>query len=113
MHDFPIDHNHELTEHTFLGCCKDCERSHRLVKKHLCDFHKRITGYSQEELRSLSQVELYQLYLILDDIAHLDCGNHLAELILADQEIEKLLPAIRRYYTTFFERTKTPWPGKF
>ncbi|WP_456386933.1 nicotianamine synthase family protein [Desulfolithobacter sp.] len=103
MHYFPIDHDHELTEHEFLGCCKDCERSHRLVKKHLCDFHKRISGYSQEELRSLSQMELYQLYLVLDDIAHLDCGNHLARLILADHEIETLLPAIRRYYTTFFD----------
>ena len=46
MHYFSIDHNHELTEHEFLGCCKACERSHRLVKKHLCDFHRRISSYS-------------------------------------------------------------------
>lgn len=107
MHYFPIDHNHELTEHEFLGCCKDCERSHRLVKKHLCDFHQRITRYHPEVLRSLPSTTLYQLYLVLDDIAHLDCGNHLAELILADREIEKLLPTIRGYYTTFFELHET------
>jgi hypothetical protein len=107
MHYFPIDHNHELTDHEFHGCCKDCERSHQLVKKHICDFHKRITGYSSEELRSLAPDELYQLYLVLDDIAHLDSGNHLPELVLADREIEELLPAIRSYYTTFFELHET------
>ena len=107
MHYFPIEHNHELTEHEFLGCCKDCERSHLLVKKHLCDFHERITGYSPAGLRGLTAPELYQLYLVLDDIAHLDCGNHLAELILADPEIGELLPAIRAYYTTFFELHET------
>ena len=103
MHYFPIKHNHKLTEHEFLGCCKDCERSYQLVKKHLCNFHNRITGYSPTELRELTPAELYQLYLVLDDIAHLDCGNQLAELILTDPDIDGLLPTVRDYYTTFFD----------
>lgn len=107
MHYFPIKHNHKLTKHEFLGCCKNCERSHRLVKNHLCDFHNRIINYSPTALRKFTPAELYQLYLVLDDIAHLDCGNNLAEMILADPDINGLLPTIRSYYTTFFDLHET------
>lgn len=107
MHYFPIDHNHELTAKTFTGCCKDCERSFLLVEGHLQRFHRTISAYTDEDLHKLSQKELYQLYLVLDDIAHLECGDHLAELIMASKEIQQLLPTIRNYYTTFFDLHET------
>ena len=107
MHIFPFLHQHALTEQDFVNCCRDCERSYQLVAKRLQDFHARISRYSRDELRRLSQQEIYQLYLVLDDIAHLECGHHLAERILATRTIQEMLPDIRWYYSTFFEVHET------
>jgi hypothetical protein len=107
MHVFPFSHEHSLTDQAFVNCCRDCERSYHLVSERLRDFHTQLIGYSQQELRQLSQQDIYQLYLILDDIAHLECGSHLAERILASAEIQELLPDIRWYYNTFFEVHET------
>lgn len=107
MHLFPFDHEHSLTEQEFLNCCRDCDRSHQLVKEQLSDFHQRIARYSQEELRKLTQAEIYRLYLVLDDIAHLECGSHLADRILSSPHIQNMLPTIRSYYNTFFNVHET------
>ncbi|MCI5132209.1 MAG: nicotianamine synthase [Candidatus Electrothrix sp. EH2] len=107
MHIFPFSHEHTLTEQDFVHCCRDCERSYTLVSEGLRNFHARINSYSREELRRLSQQEIYQLYLILDDIAHLECGHNLADRILISRDIQDMLPDIRWYYTTFFEVHET------
>lgn len=53
-------------------------------------------------LAALSTEDLYRLYQILDDLAHMGAGVHLAELILKDPDIRMELPVIRSYYSTFF-----------
>ena len=107
MHYFPLDHDHLVTEHEFQGCCGDCRRSLRMIKEHLFSFHRQISCLSRDDLRALTPAQLYQLYLVLDDIAHLDGGNHLPDMILADRAINRILPEIRQYYTTFFELHET------
>lgn len=107
MHIFPFSHEHTLTAQEFLHCCRDCERSYQLISERLQDFHAQISRYSSKELRLLSQQEIYQLYLVLDDIAHLECGHNLAERILASRNIQVMLPDIRWYYNTFFEVHET------
>ena len=107
MHIFPFSHEHTLTEQDFVHCCRDCERSYNLVSERLRDFHTRISSYSREELRRLSRQEIYRLYLMLDDIAHLECGHNLADRILASRNIQAMLPDIRWYYNTFFEVHET------
>lgn len=103
MHLFPFKHDHQLTEYEFINCCKDCERSYRLIKEQLDNFYQQIKGYTREDLRRLTQSEIYQLYLVLDDIAHFECGNHLAEQIIGSPHIQQNLPKIRQYYNTFFD----------
>jgi hypothetical protein len=102
MHDINYFHEHELREHDFLGCCKDCRNSLNIIKPHILAFAERIRKYTREMLEALSPDELYRLYQLLDDLAHLEVGAHLAGLILEEEEIKSVLPLIRAYYATFF-----------
>ncbi len=102
MHDFNIEHRHVLEEQDFLGCCLDCRRSLEIIKPHVMAFYRRIRGCTREDLAALPVEELYRLYQALDDIAHLNVGDHLAELILKESQIQRALPTIRSYYATFF-----------
>jgi len=102
MHDINYFHEHELKEHDFLGCCKDCQNSLNIIKPHILAFAERIRKYTREMLEGLAPDELYRLYQVLDDLAHLEVGAHLAGLILEEAEIKAVLPLIRSYYATFF-----------
>jgi hypothetical protein len=102
MHDVNYHHEHELKKHDFLGCCKDCRRSLEIIKPHIMAFAGRIGHYDDEALKALSPDDLYRLFLLLDDLAHMDAGPHLAGLILDEPEIRSVLPGIRAYYNTFF-----------
>ncbi len=103
MHDFPVRHKHEIYDHDFDGCCRQCAQSVAMVKDHLLRFHQSIREYSEDDLASLSMPELYQLFLTLDDIAHLDVRDELAEQILADPDVLAALPELRRCYSSFFD----------
>ncbi|MDZ7695842.1 MAG: nicotianamine synthase family protein [Deltaproteobacteria bacterium] len=102
MHDINYFHEHELKEHDFLGCCKDCRNSLNIIKPHILAFAERIQQYTREMLEKLPPDELYRLYQLLDDLAHMDAGVHLAGLILEEDEIKSVLPLIRSYYAAFF-----------
>ena len=102
MHDINYFHEHEITEHDFLGCCKDCTNSLNIIKPHIISFASKIKKYSLETLQKLPADELYRLYQIVDDLAHMNAGTHLAGLILEEPDIQKELPDIRSYYTNFF-----------
>ncbi len=102
MHDFIYKHNHEISDADFSGCCAACERSKKLVVGHLRSFYETIQSYDDAALAGLSMPELYQLYLVLDDVAHLHVEQSLSEAILADLEVGRMLPTIRSYYTLFF-----------
>ena len=102
MHDINYFHEHELKEHDFLGCCKDCRTSLNIIKPHILAFAERIRKYTRKMLEEFSQDKLYRLYQISDDLAHLDAGEHLAGLILEEEAIRSVLPVIRSYYSTFF-----------
>jgi len=102
MHDINYFHEHELKEHHFLGCCKDCQNSLSIIKPHILAFAERIRKYTREMLEELAPDELYRLYQLLDDLAHLEVGAHLAGLILEEEEIKAVLPLIRSYYVSFF-----------
>jgi hypothetical protein len=120
MHDVNYHHEHELKKHDFLGCCKDCQHSLEIIKPHIMDFAERIRHYDDEALKTLSPDDLFRLFLLLDDLAHMEAGEHLSELILSEPEINAVLPAIRAYYDIFFSihevhlaekllRSNTPW----
>ncbi|GBC62009.1 nicotianamine synthase [Desulfonema ishimotonii] len=102
MHDINYFHEHELGEHDFLGCCKDCQRSLAIVKPHILSFANQIRQYTPEMLRALEPDALFRLYQLLDDLAHMEVGGHLAGLILEEPEIRRNLPDIRAYYSAFF-----------
>jgi hypothetical protein len=102
MHDVDYFHQHELHKHDFLGCCKDCRRSLEIIKPHVMAFAERIKHYDRSALKALSPDDLYRLFLLLDDVAHMEAGEHLAGLILDEPEIRGVLPLIRAYYNTFF-----------
>ncbi len=102
MHDFNIEHRHVLQEEDFRGCCLDCRRSLEIIKPHVMAFYRRIRGYTRQDLAALPVDELYRLYQALDDIAHLNVGDHLAGLILKESQIRRALPTIRAYYAAFF-----------
>jgi len=102
MHDINFTHEHELKEHDFLGCCKDCQASLDIVKPHIMGFAKRIKKYTRKMLAALEPDDLYRLYQILDDLAHMETGAHLAGLILDEPDIRRELPVIRSYYSAFF-----------
>lgn len=95
MHDINYFHDHELKEHDFPGCCRDCRHSLDIIKPHILAFAERIQAYSREMLQKLPPDELYRLYQLLDDLAHLEVGAHLAGLILAEDEIKAVSPVIR------------------
>jgi len=103
MHDINYSHQHELVEHDFLGCCKDCQRSLEIIKPHIMAFAKRIKGCTRKMLAALSPEDLYRLYQLLDDLAHMEAGVHLAGLILDEPDIRRELPVIRSYYAAFFD----------
>ncbi len=107
MHDINYSHKHELGEHDFSGCCKDCHTSVLIIKPHIMAFAARIKRYTREMLSALQPDEVYRLYQILDDLAHMDTGAHLAGLILEEPDINKVLPIIRSYYSTFFDIHET------
>ena len=120
MHDINFTHEHELKEHDFLGCCKDCQASLDIIKPHIMGFAERIKKYTRKMLAALEPEDLYRLYQILDDLAHLETGAHLAGLILNEPDIRRELPAIRSYYSAFFSihekhlaeellRSDSPW----
>lgn len=102
MHDINFNHEHELKEHDFLGCCKDCRNSLNIIKPHIMSFAKRIKKYNRNMLAALEPDDLYRLYQILDDLAHMETGIHLSGLILNEPDIRRELPVIRSYYSTFF-----------
>jgi len=102
MHQTSYSHEHELDEHDFLGCCLNCRRSLEIIKPHVLGFYERIKGHTATTLAALSQDELYRKYQLLDDIAQLDIGDSLGELILTDPEIAGVLPVVRSYYAAFF-----------
>jgi len=102
MHDINFTHEHELKEHDFLGCCKDCQASLDIIKPHIMGFAKRIKKYTRKMLAALEPDDLYRLYQLLDDLAHMETGTHLAGLILDEPDIRRELPAIRSYYSAFF-----------
>jgi hypothetical protein len=102
MHDINFSHHHELEEGDFSGCCKDCQSSVAIIKPHIIGFAERIKTYTPQMLADLKPNELYALYQILDDLAHLDTGDHLAQLIFKEPDISRVLPIIRSYYTLFF-----------
>lgn len=102
MHEFHFAHRHELQEGDFEACCKDCQQSLEIIRPHITGFAKKIKGYSRERLSALSPQTLYRRYQVLDDLAHMDTGEHLARLILNDPEIHRVLPTIRSYYSLFF-----------
>ena len=121
MHEINFFHEHELKEHDFDGCCKDCRNTLAIIKPHIMGFAEKIQRYAYDRLETLSAQELYQLYQILDDLAHMDAGPHLSNLLLEEKEIRDVLPTIRSYYTTFFsiherhlakELLKSPDPWK-
>ena len=102
MHDINFAHEHELKEHDFLGCCKDCRTSLGIIKPHIMRFAERIKKYTRTKLAALTRDDLYRLYQILDDLAHMETGAHLAGLILDEPDIRRELPIIRSYYSEFF-----------
>ena len=102
MRGINYKHEHELDEHDFLGCCKDCQAAVDIIKPHIMAFAKRIKSYTREMLTALNPGDLYRLYQILDDLAHMEAGVHLAGLILDEPDIRRELPVIRSYYSTFF-----------
>ena len=102
MHDVNYHHRHELDRHEFLGCCKDCQHSLEIIKPHIMAFAEKIRNYDEKALKALDPEDLYRLFLVLDDLAHMDAGEHLAGLILDEPEIRSVLPMIRAYYNTFF-----------
>jgi cyclopropane fatty-acyl-phospholipid synthase-like methyltransferase len=73
-----------------------------IVKPHILAFAERIKQYDRAMLEALCPDDLYRLYLLLDDLAHLDAGEGLAGRILDEPEIRRELPLIRDYYKTFF-----------
>ena len=102
MHDINYTHRHELDDHDFLGCCKDCQASLNIIKPHIMAFGERIKEYNIKMLAALDPDDLYRLYQLLDDLAHMGAGAHLAGLILDEPDIRRMLPVIRSYYSSFF-----------
>ncbi|MFH2057973.1 MAG: nicotianamine synthase family protein [Pseudomonadota bacterium] len=102
MHDINYTHKHELDAHDFLGCCKDCQTSLNIIKPHIIAFAERIQKYNNKMLAILDLDNLYRLYQILDDLAHMEAGARLAGLILNEPDIRRKLPMIRSYYSAFF-----------
>jgi hypothetical protein len=102
MHDINYTHKHEIDDHDFLGCCKDCQASLNIIKPHIMGFAERIEKYNKKMLTALDPDDLYRLYQILDDLAHMGAGAHLAGLILDEPDIRRMLPVIRSYYSSFF-----------
>jgi len=107
MHDINYSHQHELIEHDFLGCCKNCRASLEIIKPHIMAFAGNIKGYTKKMLEALKPEELYRLYQLLDDLAHMEAGGNLAGLILDEPDIRAELPLIRSYYSTFFDIHET------
>ncbi len=103
MHEISYRHRHELVEQNFAGCCRDCQQSLEIIKPRLMAFADRIRSASLEKFLQLPLAELYAQYQFLDDLAHLDVGDHLAGLILNEPDIRRNLPLIRSYYTAFFD----------
>lgn len=107
MHYINFSHRHELEDQDFSGCCKDCQGSVNIIKPHILGFAKKIKKYTREMLAELDPEDLYRLYQIIDDIAHMDAGPHLAGLILNEPDIQRELPLIRTYYSEFFNIHET------
>jgi hypothetical protein len=105
-------HDHELDDHDFDGCCKDCQHSLEIIKPHVLAFAERIEAYSLERLRALSPEELFQLFHILDDLAHLETGPHLAGLVLKEPDIRTKIPVIRSHYSMFFNIHEEQWANE-
>jgi len=87
MHDINYFHEHELKEHDFLGCCKDCLGSLNIIKPHILAFAEKIRKHTPQMLEYLPPDELYRLYQTLDDLAHMNAGAHQAELILDEKVV--------------------------
>lgn len=102
MYDIDFTHEHELKEHDFLGCCKDCRDSLNIIKSHIMAFAKRIKKYTRDMLTALEPEDLYRLYQPLDDLARIEIGAYLAGLILGEEDIRREIPMIRSYYSEFF-----------
>lgn len=102
MHDINFTHKHELDAHDFLGCCKDCQASLDIIKPHIMAFSERIKKYNRQMLEALDPNDLYRIYQLLDDLAHMEAGARLAGLILDEPDIRRELPIIRSYYSAFF-----------
>ncbi len=94
-------HSHEIEEE-LEGCCLNCLRSYRCIRQHLLHFYGQIRGLETRDLESLSYERLFATFEELDDIAHLEITEHLAEAFLQTPEIRAVLPEIRSYYSRFF-----------
>lgn len=102
MLDIHCAHEHHLDEHVLSGCCKDWQSSMGIIKSYIMRFAKRIKRYTRQMLAELRPNDLYRLHQLLDDVAHMETGEHLAGLILKEPDIQRELPVIRSYYATFF-----------
>ena len=102
MHDYLFEHDHQVDAHTFGHCCLNCAESLATLKQLLTSFHRQIAHHTRESLAQLSPDELFRLFLMLDDISHLEGGDRLGQLVDSDPEIHGMLPSIRSYYEHFF-----------
>jgi len=102
MHDFIFEHDHPVDAHTFDDCCMECAQSLDRLRELLASLHAQIAAHDETSLAALAPDELFQLFLVLDDIAHLEGGERLADWLDTDAEIRTLLPAIHAYYEIFF-----------
>lgn len=107
MHDIKYIHHHELEDSDFSSCCLDCRQSMEIIKPHLLKFTEKIKLYEPETLVALGPEELYRIFQVIDDLVHLDAGDRLAGMVLADPDIRRVLPTIRSYYITFFRIHET------
>lgn len=64
MHDIDLFHHHELHQHDFPGCCKDCPLSLEIINLHAMAFAERIKHYdvTLDEIMGLRVVKaLYSM----------------------------------------------------
>lgn len=102
MHDINFTHEHKIKDYDFAGCCKDCRASLEIIKPHIMAFERQIKTYTKKMLTALEPDDLYRLFQLLDDLAHMNTGTHFTKLILNEPDIKQSLPIIRSYYSTFF-----------
>ena len=120
MLDIHCEHEHHLDEYVLSESFTDWQSSMDIIKSYIIGFAKRIKKYTRQMLAGLRPNDLYRLHQALDDVVHMETGEHLAGLILKEPDIQRELPVIRSYYATFFNihevhlanellKSVTPW----